>query len=92
MININAKWRISAAAFVAAASIAGCNGEGGITPPSTVAPGQPPQVNDFSFFAQKTFAADANSTPVSLDGVTFTFDVNNDPGAFDSLIMPGTYQ
>jgi hypothetical protein len=92
MININAKWRISAAAFVAAASMAGCNGGGGTVPPSTVAPGQPSQVTDFSFFAQKTFAADANSTPVSLDGFTFTFDVNDDPGAFDSLITQGTFQ
>jgi len=93
MININARWRISAAAFVAAASLAGCNsGSGGIVPPSTVAPPPPAQSTDFSVFAEKAFAANANSTPVSLDGVTFTFDVNNDPGAFDTLIASGTFQ
>jgi hypothetical protein len=96
MININARWRISAAAFVAAASLAGCNsGSGGIGPPSTVAPPPPTppaQTADFSVFAEKAFAANANSTPVSLDGVTFTFDVNNDPGAFDTLIGSGTFQ
>ena len=92
MININAKWRISAAAAMAAASMAGCNGGGGTTPPASVAPNPPPQTTDFSFFAQKAFAASANSTPVSLDGFTFTFDVNDDPGAFDSLITQGTFQ
>jgi hypothetical protein len=93
MININARWRISAAAFVAAASLAGCDsGSGGTVPPSTVAPAPPAQVVDFSFIAEQTFAANANSTPVSLDGFTFDFDVNNDPGAFDTLIASGTFQ
>jgi hypothetical protein len=92
MININAKWRISAAAVVAAASVAACNSGGGTVPPSTVAPATPPQVTDFSVFAKQAFAANANSTPVSLDGFTFTFDVNDDPGAFDALIASGTFQ
>jgi hypothetical protein len=91
MININAKWRISAAAVVAVVSVAACNNGGGIVPPSTGAP-TPPQTNDFSVFAERAFAANANSTPVSLDGVTFTFDVNDDPGAFDALIGYGTFQ
>ena len=92
MININAKWRIAAAAAVAAASVAACNNGGGTVPPSTVSPVAPPQVADFSVFAENAFAANADSTPVSLDGVTFTFDVNNDPGAFDTLIASGTFQ
>ena len=93
MININVRWRISAAAFVAAAFLAGCNsGSGGTVPPSGVAPAPPAQTVDFSAFAEKAFAANANSTPASLDGVAFTFDVNNDPGAFDALIMSGTFQ
>jgi len=92
MININAQWRISAAAIVAAASLAGCNGSGGSVPPSSVAPATPPQITDFSVFAKQAFAANANSTPVSLDGFTFTFDVNDDPGAFDALITSGMFQ
>jgi hypothetical protein len=93
MININARWRISAVAFAAAASLAGCNsGNGGTVPPPIVIPPPPAQTVDFSAFAEKAFAANANSTPVSLDGVNFTFDVNNDPGAFDALIMSGTFQ
>ena len=91
MININAKWRLSAAAVLAAASVAACNNGGGIVPPSTGAP-PPPQTNDFSVIAERAFAASANSAPVSLDGVTFTFDVNNDPGAFDALIASSTFQ
>jgi len=89
MINIMTTWRIAAAAVAAVAFLAGCNSSGGIVPPSTVAPAQ---TVDFSLFAQHAFAANANSAPVSLDGVTFTFDVNNDPGAFDTLIMAGTFQ
>jgi hypothetical protein len=92
MININAQWRLSAAAFLAAASLAGCGGSGGTVPPSTVAPATPPQIVDFSVFAGQAFAANANSTPVSLDGFNFTFDVNTEPGAFDALIASGTFQ
>jgi len=92
MINTNAKWRIAAAAVVAAASVAACSNGGGTVPPSTVAPVKPPQIVDFSQFAKEAFAANANSTPVSLDGFTFTFDVNDDPGAFDALIMSNTFQ
>jgi hypothetical protein len=92
MININAPWRILAAACVAATSLAACNSGGGTVPPVTVAPPPPPQSIDFSVFAKNTFAANPNFTPVSLDGVTFTFDVNNDPTAFDALIMSGTFQ
>jgi hypothetical protein len=92
MININAKWRISAAALVAAASLGGCGGSGGTVPPATVAPTPPIQAINFSAFVEQTFAANANSTPVSLDGVNFAFDMNNDPGEFDTLIMSGTFQ
>lgn len=92
MIYINARWRISAAALAAAACLAGCNsGNGGTVPPPTVTP-PAAQTVDFSAFAEKAFAPNANSTPVSLDGVTFTFDVNDDAGAFDSLVMSGTFQ
>jgi predicted component of type VI protein secretion system len=92
MSNINANWRVAAAAVVAAATLAGCNGGGGTVPPSTGAPSPPAQVIDFSVFAAKAFAANADSAPVGVDGVNFTFDVNNDPSAFDALIMSGTFQ
>jgi hypothetical protein len=92
MININAKWRISAAAVVAAASVAACNNGGGTVPPSTVTPTPPTQAVNFTAFAEQAFAANANSTPVSLDGVNFAFDMNNDPGEFDALIASGTFQ
>jgi len=92
MININAKWRISAAALAAAASLGGCSGSGGTVPPSAVAPTPPTQAVNFNAFAEQAFAANANSTPVSLDGVNFAFDMNDDPGAFDALIASGTFQ
>jgi len=90
MININAKWRILAAASVAAASLAACHNDHGNNSASTPKP-PPPAPVDFSTFAKNAFAANENTTPISLDGVTFTFDVDNDPTAFDALVMSGTY-
>ena len=92
MININAQWRISAAALVAAASLGGCNRSGYTVPPATVAPTPATQAINFTAFAEQTFAANANSTPVSMDGVNFAFDMTDDPGAFDALIASGTFQ
>ncbi|HEY5264280.1 MAG TPA: hypothetical protein VIJ37_04755 [Steroidobacteraceae bacterium] len=91
MSHINAKWRILAAASVAAASLAAChndhnNGSAPKTPPPP-----PPTSVDFSTFAKNAFAANANTTPISLDGVNFAFDVDNEPTAFDALVMSGTY-
>jgi len=92
MSNIKAKWQIASAAMVAAVSMTGCNsGSGGTAPPSAVTPPPPAQNVEFSVFAQQAFGANANSPPASLDGVTFTFDVNNDPSAFDALIMSGAF-
>jgi hypothetical protein len=86
MAKINCKWQILAAASVAAASLAGCNNGGGTVPPLVV----PQETLDFSFFATQVFAQGANTTPVSVD-VNLTYDVNDDPTAFDALIMSGTY-
>jgi hypothetical protein len=86
MVKINCKWRMLAAASVAVASLGGCNSGGGTVPPSVV----PQETINFSSFAAEAFAQGANSTPVSLD-LNFTFDVNDDPTAFDALIMAGTY-
>jgi hypothetical protein len=44
----------------------------------------------FSAFATQAFSNSANSTPVSINN-NFAFDVNEDPTAFDSLILSGTY-
>jgi|HubBroStandDraft_1064217.scaffolds.fasta_scaffold51946_2 hypothetical protein len=85
MAKINCKWQLLAAS-VAAASLVGCGGQGGTVPPLVV----PPETLDFSTFATRVFSQSANSTPVSVD-LNLTFDVNDDPTAFDALIMSGTY-
>jgi hypothetical protein len=87
MNPILAQWRILAAASLAAASLSGCGGGGGTTVPT------PPPISssvDFSIFATQAFSNPANSTPVPVDQ-NFTFDVNDDPTAFDTLIANGTY-
>jgi hypothetical protein len=85
MNTITAKWRMLAAASVAAASLAACHDDNaGIFP-------APRMSAEFSTFTDNTFANSANSKPVSLDGVEFVFDVNDNPTAFDALIMSGVY-
>ena len=44
----------------------------------------------FSVFATQAFSNNANSTPVSVDQ-NFIFDVDDQPTAFDSLILMGVY-
>jgi hypothetical protein len=74
-----------AAAAVAAALLAGCHDDhqGGSTSPP--AAGVPPLA--WSTFVKQVFSNDANTTPVNLDGLSFDFDVDNDPTAFDGLLM-----
>ncbi len=91
IININAKWRFLAAASVVAASLAACHEDHNHGSASNSPPPPPPASVDFSTFAKNTFAANANTTPISLDGVNFTFDVDNDPTAFDALVMSGSF-
>jgi 4-hydroxybenzoate polyprenyltransferase len=79
------KWSLLAAACAAAAGLAACNdgGGGGGGPPA----GQ----TSFTSFVTSTFMAAADSTPVSVDGVVFDYDADNDPTAFDSLIASGSF-
>ena len=88
MIKINPKSKLWAGAAAVLACVAGCGGGGGQT---TVPPVPPPSQTQFSVFVEQTFANAANSTPVSLDGITFDFDANENPTAFDSLVLSGTY-
>jgi hypothetical protein len=52
--------------------------------------GPPSEAVPFSVFASQAFSNSANSTPVSVDQ-NFAFDVNDEPTAFDALILSGTY-
>jgi hypothetical protein len=82
--------RVFAAGAVAAALIAGCNnGETTHTEPVPTSP--PSSTLDFTAFATQAFANSANSTPVALNNLTFNFDSNDDPTAFDSLIAEGSF-
>jgi hypothetical protein len=88
MIRFKSNSRILAGSAAALACLAGCGGGGG---QATVPPMPPPSQTQFSVFVEQTFANSANSTPVSLDGITFDFDANENPTAFDTLILSGTY-
>jgi hypothetical protein len=82
------KWLTAAAASIAVAALAGCNDDA-----KTVPAAQPPAANvNFSAFVNQAFTNSANSTPVSLDGFTFNFDVDENPTYFNGLISMGTYQ
>jgi hypothetical protein len=83
----NIKCRVLAANSVVVAVLSGCGGGGG----GSVPPIPPPNTSiDFSIFVSQAFSNPANSTPVSVD-VDFSFDVNDDPTAFDSLILAGMF-
>jgi hypothetical protein len=87
MTPVHAQWRALAAASLAAVSLIGCGGSDGTTVPT---PGPISEAIPFSVFATQAFSNSANSTPVSVDQ-DFAFDVNEDPTAFDALILSGTY-
>ena len=87
MTPIHAEWRALAAASLAAVSLIGCGGSDGTTVPT---PAPSSEAIPFSLFVNQAFSNSANSTPVSVD-VDFAFDVNDDPTAFDALILSGTY-
>ena len=83
-------WKLVAAAGVAAALIAGChNGSSSSAPAMSTPP--PSSTVDFTTFATQAFSNNANSTPVAINNVTFTFDSNDDPTAFDVLIASGSF-
>jgi hypothetical protein len=89
MTHQNSKWLVAAAASIAVAALAGCNDDAD-TVPAAQAPAAP--VLAFSAFAAQAFTNSANSTPVSLDGFTFNFDVNDQPTYFNGEISFGSYQ
>jgi hypothetical protein len=85
MAQIKAKWCLAAAALVAAA-LSGCHDD---HPGSSSNPPPPsgPTMVVFSAFAKNVFSNPADSVPINLDGLVFTFDVDDDPTAFDGLLM-----
>jgi hypothetical protein len=87
MTAFQARWRTLAATSLAAASLVACGGNDGSTVPTS---GPPSEAIPFSVFATQAFSNSANSTPVSVNQ-TFVFDVNEEPTAFDALILSGTY-
>jgi hypothetical protein len=73
--------RLTAAALLCAAALDGCsdNQDHMTGPPAARQPAI------FSAFVTQIFGTDANATPVSVD-VTLSYDVDNDPTAFDGLL------
>ena len=88
MTKINSNSGFLAGSCAVLAGLAGCGGNHG---ESAVPPVPTPSQTQFSVFVEQTFANSANSTPVSLDGITFDFDANENPTAFDTLVLSGTY-
>jgi len=86
MLTINTSWRVLAAVSVTAAFLVACNNGG---PHPTASP-PPPEGVIFSVFATQAFSNSANSTPVGVD-LTFKYDVDDDPTAFDTLIASGSF-
>ncbi len=83
-------WKMFAAAGVAAALVAGCD-SGATTHTAPVSTTPPSSTVDFTAFATQAFSNSANSTPVAINNLTFNFDSNDDPMAFDALIASGSF-
>jgi ABC-type glycerol-3-phosphate transport system substrate-binding protein len=79
------RWLIGAAALGAAACLSACNDDSSSstasTPPGSVT------TEIFSKFAEQTFEVSANATPVNFDSITLIYDVNDNPTAFNNLLM-----
>jgi len=80
----HSKW-VWLAVACGAAVLGGCNGDG------TVGPQAPPantnNSENFSTLATQLYAQSANSTPFNYDNVTVVYDVDDDPTAFNALLM-----
>lgn len=86
MFKIITRWRMVAAVSVTGAFLGGCHNSGNLP---TASP--PPQEGViFSIFATQAFSNSANSTPVGVD-LTFKYDVDEDPTAFDTSIASGGF-
>ena len=88
MTTTYVKWLTAAAASIGVAALAGCNNDADTVPAAQA----PAAVVPFSTFVNQAFTNSANSTPVSLNGFTFTYDVDDQPTYFNGLISMGTYQ
>ena len=85
MTRQNTRLFLGAAAISAVAFLGACHHDNAPTPPPTPPP--PSSSVKFSTFATDTFKASAFSTPVNFDTLTLQYDVNDDPTAFDALLM-----
>lgn len=87
MATFNKNWVRYAAAATAAAVLAGCH-DGTSTAPPTPPPNQG---ITFSVFTNQLFSDNENAMPVEINNLTFNFDVNDTPNAFEGLIMAGMF-
>jgi hypothetical protein len=71
---------------LALGALAGCNDDTVTVPARPVS-----QTVPFSAVVNQLFSNPANSTPVPIDNLNVAYDVDDDPTAFDSLILTGTY-
>jgi hypothetical protein len=85
MAHIKTRWCVAAAAL-AAAALAGCHDDHNGSSPTQPPPAAPAAVV-WSTFVEQVFSNAANSTPINFDGFTFDFDVDDDPTAFNGLLM-----
>jgi hypothetical protein len=85
MTRQNTRLLLCAAAISAVAFLGACHHDHApVAPPP---PPPPSSTVNFSTFATDTFKASAFSTPVNFDALALQYDVNDDPTAFDALLM-----
>jgi hypothetical protein len=88
--------KVLALALTASAAITGCGGGGGgyggnqAQPVGNPGTAPPPAAVGFTSFSKQVLATDEREAPREVDMVTFTFDGDQDPTAYDDVLPPTT--
>lgn len=90
------KLKLASAMLVLGCAVAGCGGGGkGASPspspsPSPETPAPAPTSVDFTAFSKSIMAAGEQASPSEVESVTFKFDDDDNPAAYDDLLPPGS--
>ncbi len=97
---MKSQYRVLLFAVFIAGAMSGCGGGGGgygdggaTTPPPAAMnppPSAPPASVGFTSYSKQMQAVAESELPWDVDTVTFTFDGDEDPAAYDDLLPPAT--
>lgn len=86
------KLKCASAVLVIACAIGGCGGGGskGGAAPSPQPPAAAPTSVDFTAFSKSVMSSGEQSSPSEVESITFKFDADDNPSAYDDLLPSGS--